>query len=151
MFLSFWKQLTIFSWFLSYIDRNQPQLSMCPHPEPRLHLPPRPTPLGFPSAPALSALFHPSNLDRSSISHVVTYMFQYYSLISSHPRLLPHSPIVCSLYLCLFCCLTRFVDQKNFLTNPLESQLNQLSFLYSTSWKQTKRKLCYRRHSRVWS
>ena len=33
------------------------------------------------------------------------YMFQCYSLKSSHPYLLPQSPKVCSLYLCLFCCL----------------------------------------------
>src|SRR5574341_2411762 len=33
-------------------------------------------------------------------------MFQCYSLKSSHPGLLPQSPKVCSLYLCLFCCLT---------------------------------------------
>ena len=36
---------------------------------------------------------------------VIIYMFQCYSLKSSHPRLLPQSPKVCSLYLCLFCCL----------------------------------------------
>ena len=114
-----------------------------------LHLPPHPIPLGCPRALALSAVLHALNLHWSSISHMVIYMFQCYSLISSHPHLLPHRPIVSSLHLCLFCCLTRFVDQKNFLTHPLESQLNQLSFLYSTSWKQTKRKLCYRRHSGV--
>ena len=33
------------------------------------------------------------------------YMFQCYSLRSSHPCIFPHSPKVCSLYLCLFCCL----------------------------------------------
>ena len=33
------------------------------------------------------------------------YIFQCYSLKSSHPYLLPQSPNVCSLYLCLFCCL----------------------------------------------
>ena len=33
-------------------------------------------------------------------------MFQCCSLKSSHPRFLPQSPKVCSLYLCLFCCLT---------------------------------------------
>ena len=32
-------------------------------------------------------------------------MFQCYSLKSSHLRLLPQSLKVCSLYLCLFCCL----------------------------------------------
>ena len=31
---------------------------------------PPPIPLGCPSAPALSALFHASNLDWSSVSHV---------------------------------------------------------------------------------
>ena len=48
---------------------------------------------------------HASNLDWRSISHMVIYMFQCYSLRSSHPRLLPQSPEVCSLSLCLFCCL----------------------------------------------
>ena len=69
------------------------------------HLPPHPIPLGCPSAPALSALFHASNLDWWSISQMVIHMFQCYSLKSSHPPLLPQSPKVCSLYLCLFCCL----------------------------------------------
>ena len=118
-------------------------------PESPSSLPPHPISLGCPRALALSAVLHALNLHWSSISHMVIYMFQCYSLISSHPCLLPHSPIVSSLHLSLFCCLTRFVDQKNFLANPLESQLNQLSFLYSTYWKQTKRKLCYRRHSGV--
>ena len=36
---------------------------------------------------------------------MVIYMFQCYSLKSSPPRLLPHSPKVCSFHLCLFCCL----------------------------------------------
>ena len=46
-----------------------------------------------------------SNLDWSSILHMVIYMFQCYSLKSSHPHLLPQSPKVCSLHLGLFCCL----------------------------------------------
>ena len=37
----------------------------------------------------------PSNLDWRSISHMITYMFQCYSLKSSHPCLLPQSPKVC--------------------------------------------------------
>ena len=69
------------------------------------YLPPHHIPLGCPSALALSALFHALNLDWSSISHMVIYTFQCYSLKSSHPRLLPQSPKVCSLYLCFFCCL----------------------------------------------
>ena len=75
-------------------------------PEPTFHLLPHPIPQGCPSALALSALFHASNLDWWSISHMVIYMFQCYSLKSSHLCLLPQSPTVFSLHLCLFCCLT---------------------------------------------
>ena len=63
-----------------------------PHPEPRSYLPPLPVPQGHPSAPALSTLSHALNLDWRSISHMIIYMFQCYSLKSSHPRLLPQSP-----------------------------------------------------------
>ena len=88
-----------------------------PHPKSPSHLPPHPIPQGHPSAPALSALFHPLNLDWSSISHMVIYMFQCYSLKSSHPHLLPQSPKVCSLYLCLFCCLAYRVIITIFLNS----------------------------------
>ena len=77
-----------------------------PRPEPPSHLLPHPIPQGCPSALALSALFHASNMDWSSISHKVIYMFQCYYLTSSHPRLLPQSPKVCSLHLHCLCCLT---------------------------------------------
>ena len=54
---------------LPYIDMNQPWLYICPHSsKPPSHLPPHPIALGCPSASALSALFHASNLDWSSIS-----------------------------------------------------------------------------------
>ena len=76
----------------------KPQCTCVPHPEPASHLPPHPIPLGCPSTPALSVLFHASNLDWSSISHLVIYMFQCYSLKPSHPRLLPQSPKV--FYIC---------------------------------------------------
>ena len=39
-----------------------------------------------------------------SVSHLIIYMFQCYSLRSSHPRLLPQSPKVCYTHLCLFFC-----------------------------------------------
>ena len=77
-----------------------------PHPEALSHFLHHPISLGCPSALALSALFHASNLDWSSISCMVIYMFQCCSLKSSHPHLLPQSPKVCALHLCLFCCLT---------------------------------------------
>ena len=62
-----------------------------PHPERPSHLPPHSTPQGHPSAPALSTFSHASNLDWRSVSHMIIYMFQCYSLKSSHPHLLPES------------------------------------------------------------
>ena len=95
-----WRVITIL-WFWPYINMNQPWVHiMFPCPEPPSHPAPHPIPLGCPRAPALSALLHVSNLQWSSILHMVIYMFKCYSLIASHPRLLPHSPKVCS-YICV--------------------------------------------------
>jgi len=88
-----------------------------PHPEPLCPLPPHPIPQCHPTAPALSTLSHALNLDWWSISHMVIYIFQCYSLKSSHPRLLPQSPKVCSLHLCLFCCLAYRVIVTIFLNS----------------------------------
>ena len=88
-----------------------------PHPEPPSHLPPHPIPQGHPSAPALSTLSNASNLDWWSVSHMIIYMFQCHSLNSSHPRLLPQSPKICSLHLCLFCCLAYRVIVTIFLNS----------------------------------
>ena len=85
------------------------QSAMVVHVSPILNPLPPPFPShfsGLPSVPALSALSHASNLDWRYISHMVIYVFQYYSPKSSHPLLLPQSPKVCSLHLCLFCCLS---------------------------------------------
>ena len=46
-------------------------------PDPPSHIPPHPVRLGGPSAMSFSALFHASNLDWWSISHMVIYMFQW--------------------------------------------------------------------------
>ena len=48
---------------------------------------------------------------------MIIYMFQCYSLESSHPCLLPQSPKVCPLHLCLFCCLTYRVIVTIFLNS----------------------------------
>ena len=90
---------------LSYINMNWPQVCMCPpHPSPPSHLPPHHIPLGCPRAPALGPLLHASNLHWSFYLHMVIYMFQCYFLKTSHPWLIPLSPKVCSLHLCLLCC-----------------------------------------------
>ena len=96
------------------------------------NLPPHPIPLGCSSAPALSALFHALNLDWSSISHMEIYMFQCYSLKSSHPLLLLQSPKVCSLYLCLFCCLTYRVVVSKFHIYALIYCIGAFSFLLTS-------------------
>ena len=88
-----------------------------PHPEPLSLLPPHPIPQGHPSAPALSTLYHVSNLNCWSISHMIIYMFQWYSPKSSHPCFLLQSPKVCSLYLCLFWCLAYRVIVTIFLNS----------------------------------
>ena len=66
---------------------NQPWVHMCSPNRNLSHLSPHPIPQGHPSAPALSTLSHASNLDCQSVSRMIIYMFQCYSLRSSHPRL----------------------------------------------------------------
>ena len=62
-------------------------------------------------------LSHASNLDWRSVSHLIMYMFQCCSLGSSHPRLLPQSPKVSSIHLCLFFCLAYRVIVTIFLNS----------------------------------
>ena len=57
-----------------------------PDPEHPSHVLPHPILLGYPNAPALSALFHVPNLNWSSISHMAIYMFQCCSLKLSPPE-----------------------------------------------------------------
>ena len=83
---------------------------------PTTNLPPHPIPLGCPRAVALSTLPHASILHWSSILLMV-YMFQCNSLKSSYRHLLPQSPKVCSLHLCLFCCLAYRVVVTIFLNS----------------------------------
>ena len=107
---------TILCWFCHASTWICLGCTRVPHPEPHSHFLPY-IPLGCPRAPALGALLHASNLCWSSISYMVIYMVQCYSLISSHSHLLPHRPKVCSLYLCLFCCLAYRVTVTIFLNS----------------------------------
>ena len=99
-------------WFLPYNSVNQPQVYMCPLP---LGLPsylPTPSHLsGSSLSPGLSSLCYTTTSPQPSILHVVMYMFQCYTLKSSHPLL----PLLClqvySLCLCLyFCPENRFIS-----------------------------------------
>ena len=75
-----------------------------PHPNLPSHLPPPPHPSGSSQCTSPKHLSHASNLGWWSVSSLITYMFQCCSLKTSHPRLLPQSPKVCSVHLCLFFC-----------------------------------------------
>ena len=113
-------------WFLPYIDMNQPRVYMCP-----FILNPLP-PLSPPHPWALSALLHALNLYWSSILHMVIYTFQHYSLKSSYLRLLPYSPKLCSLHLCLFCCLAYRVVIAVFPNSIYMHWYTVLVFLFLT-------------------
>ena len=67
--------------------------------EPPSHLPPHPISLGCHRTSDLSSEHHTANSQWLSISHLVMYMLQWYSLNSSH-LLLPLCPQVC-FYVCI--------------------------------------------------
>ena len=103
-----------------------------PYFEHPFHLPLQPIPLGCSRALALSALLHALNLHWSSVLHMTIYMFQCYSLKSSHPRLLPQRPKVCSLHLWLFCSLAYKTVITAFLNSIYMHQYPVLVFLFLT-------------------
>ena len=105
-------------------------IHVCPHPEPPSHLLPQPIPLGHPSAPAPSILYHASNVDWWFISHMILYMFQCHFPKSSHPRPLPQSPKDCSTHLCLFCCLAYRVIITIFLNSIYMHYYTVLVFFF---------------------
>ena len=82
---------TILYWFCHMSTWICHGCTHVPHPESPSHLRPHTIPLGHPSAPAPSILYHTSNLDWRFISHMILYMFQCHSPKSSHP-LPPASP-----------------------------------------------------------
>ena len=84
---------------------NQPQVDIHPLPfKTPSHLPLHPTPLGCHRAPGLGSLHHTGNFHQLSVLHMVMYMFQCYSLNSSHPLLLQLSSQVLPLHLCICFC-----------------------------------------------
>ena len=86
------------------------------HPDP----PPPPSPSdpsGSSQCTSPEHLSHASNLGWWFVSPLIVYLFQCYSLRTSHPRLLPQSPKVCSVHLCLFFCFTYRVIITIFLNS----------------------------------
>ena len=122
--LNTWNQHNIFFSTLQYcigfaIHQHESVMGvhMFPILNPPSHLLPHTIPLGHPSAPALSILYHASNLDWQFVSYMILCMFQCHSPKSSHPCPLPQSPKDRSIHLCLFCCLTYRVIVTIFLNS----------------------------------
>ena len=114
-----WRLITLqhCSGFCHTLTWNSHGCTCVPHPEPSSHLPPHPISQGHPSVPGLSTLSHPSNLDWQFVSHMIIYIFQCHSPKSSHPRLLPQSPKVCSIHLCFCFCFAYRVIVTIFLNS----------------------------------
>ena len=108
---------TILYWFCHTSTWTRHGCTWVPNPEPPSHLPSHTISLGHPSAPAPSIPYTASNLDWRLISYMIVYMFQCHSPKSSHPHPLPQGPKVCSIHLCLFCCLAYRVIVTIFLNS----------------------------------
>ena len=108
---------TILYWFCHTLTWICHGCTCVPHPEPPSHLPPHTIPLGHPSAPAPSTLYHALNLDWQFISHMIIHMFQCHSPISSCPHPSRQSPKDYSIHLCLFCRLAYRVIVTIFLNS----------------------------------
>ena len=114
-----WKLITLqycsgFCHTLTWISHG---CTCVPHPETPLPPPSPSHPSGSSQCTSPKHLSHASNLGWWSVSHLIICMFQCYSLRSSHPRLLPCSPKVCSINLCLFFCLAYRVIVTIFLNS----------------------------------
>ena len=88
------------------------------HVFPILIPPPSPShPSGSSQCTSPEHLSHASNLGWWSVSPLIVYLFQCCSLWTSHPHLLPQSPKVCSVHLCLFFCFAYRVIVTIFLNS----------------------------------
>ena len=110
---------------LPYIDMNPPWVYMCspswtPLPPPSLYHPSGSSQCTSPEHPvSCSNLYQMYQIKQMwrSVSHMIFYMFQCHSPISSHPHPLPQSPKDSSIHLCLFCCLAYRVIVTIFLNS----------------------------------
>ena len=101
-----------------------------PRPEPHSHLPPQSHPSGSSHAPALSTRSHASNLDWWSISHMIIYMFQCYSLKSSHLAF-SHRVRKSVLYICISFAVSHIGSSLNYHLSKFYICLNILYWCFS--------------------
>ena len=105
---------TILYWFCHTSTCIRHGCTCVPHPEPPSHLPPHIIPLGHPSAPAPSFLYPASNLDWRFLYDIIHVLMPFSQIIPPH---LPQSAKDCSIYLCIFCCLSYRVVVSIFLNS----------------------------------
>ena len=115
---------------LSYIDMNQPWSYMFS--PSRSPLPPLSPPYSSGSSQSTRPehLSHASHLGWWSVSVQIIYMFRCCCLKTSHPHLLPHSPKVCSVHLCLFFCFAYRVIITIFLNSIYMCSYTVLVFIF---------------------
>ena len=105
-FILFYFYLTILYWFCYTSTWICHGCTRFPNPEPPSHLPPHIIPLGHPSAPAPSILYHASNLDWGFISYMIIYIC-FNAILPNHPTLtLSHrvqKTVLCICVSCMFC------------------------------------------------
>ena len=109
---------------------NQPWIYM--YSPSRFPLPPHspPDPSGSSQCTRSEHLSHASNLGWWSVSPLIIYMFRCCSLETSHPRLLPQSPKVCSIHLCLFFCFAYRVIVTIFLNSIYMCYYTVMVFIF---------------------
>ena len=83
---------------------NQPWIYLCSPSRSPLPPPSPSHPSGYSQCTSPDHLSHASNLGWWSVSPLIVYLLQCYSLRTSHPHLLPQRLKVCSVHLCLFFC-----------------------------------------------
>ena len=114
-----WRLITLqycsgFGHTLTWISHG---FTCIPHPNRPLPPPSPPAPSGSSQCTRPEHLSHASNLGCWSVSPLIIYMFRCCSPNTSHPCLLPQSPKVCSVHLCLFFCFAYRVIITIFLNS----------------------------------
>ena len=106
---------------------NQPWIYMCSPSQSPLPPPSPSDPSGSSQCTSPEHLSHASNLGWWSVSPLIVYFFQCYSLRTSHPRLLPQSLKDCSVHLCLFFCFAYRIIINIFLNSKGKKTTNDTS------------------------